>query len=245
MTVSVATWNLERPWKAPLGVRATRLRNQIDAIRADIWILTETATNFTVSGSNGYWSTNDAPPPRYNAIERAVAVHVRSDWETRLIAASQLSVAVEVISPISPLLIAGHLIPYRDAHDGPGWQKHLQELRAASDQWRTWSQSSRYADHKLIIAGDMNMTLHPGRGYGTDAGRALLRSVERDSAVRCVTDIDLRSLRLPGIDRDNVDHIFVDEQLTLESGPTFWSGHAGTHRMSDHNGVAVHLIRSL
>ena len=53
MTVSIATWNLERPWKAPLGVRATRLRSQIDAIRADIWILTETATNFTVSGSNG------------------------------------------------------------------------------------------------------------------------------------------------------------------------------------------------
>lgn len=243
MELTLATWNVERPWKSPTGARARRMRSKIAEVMADIWVLTETATTFEVPGSTAHWSSGDASPTGYDPSERAVAVHVRSDWHAELVDATQLCVAVSVSPPSAkPLLVVGHLIPYRDAHDGPRWRKHLQELQVATERWREWRSSARYADHRMLVAGDLNMTLYDGPGYGTDRGRKMLRQGERACALRCVTDVDIRALAVPGIERDNIDHILVDDGLTIRGSLLIWSGRAADGPMSDHNGIAVTVM---
>jgi endonuclease/exonuclease/phosphatase family metal-dependent hydrolase len=238
--LTLATWNLERPWQSPAGIRARRLGQQIAEVAADVWVLTETATTFHVPGSTAHWSSIETLPPGYASSERAVAVHVRSNWRSELVEASQLCVAVSVSPPgARSVLVVGHLIPYRDAHDGPRWQKHLQELSAATDRWRAWRSHSRFPNHRMLVAGDLNMTLHDGPGYGTDLGRRMLWQAAQACALRCVTDIDIRAQVMPGIARDNVDHILVDENVANRGAPAFWSGRAEDGPMSDHNGVAV------
>ena len=58
----------------------------------------------------------------------------------------------------------------------------------------------------------------------------------------CVTAIDIRNAAHGALERDNIDHICIDQRMSLVAGPCTFSGiNKDAQRMSDHNGMVVEV----
>ena len=229
----IATWNLDRPWKNGKTTRAARQLEIITQVGADIWVLTETYSGFTLPGFRSVASPSSLGP--YHVSESAAAVWAPESWPIKLISATSCSVIAEVTRPDNAsLLVYGSIIPYHAAPGGRNWEVHINESARQSAEWATLKKS--YPTHSLIVAGDFNMTLHDDRGYGCAAGRQNVRRALRDLGMKCPSAVDIRALDFGHLERDNIDHICVDGRWTATT-PDIWH----YPHLSDHNGVAVDL----
>ncbi len=233
--LSIATWNLDRPWK---NGKTRRAREQVDlmlAADADIWVLTETWTGLHLPGYTSVRSPSSLGI--YDMSESAAAIHVRDDWELREVESTTLTICAEARRPAmaTPLLIIGTIIPWHAAPGGRPWEVHEREAQVQANAWVRLRQS--FPEHLLIVAGDFNTTLFvDGKGYGTDVGRSCVRRGLATANLACPT----ASIAIPNGQGDPsgravIDHILVDRRLVVgsEVKADLRSGSTG-RRLRDH-----------
>jgi len=86
------------------------------------------------------------------------------------------------------------------------------------------------------------MTLHSDKGYGHRDGRRMVRERLPLAGMRCVTAIDIRDATHGALERDNIDHICIDQRMSLVAGPYTFSGiTSDAQQMSDHNGMVIEV----
>ena len=238
--MKIATWNLERPWKKGRRGRADLQRERIRSLGADIWVLTETWSEIVLPGYHGVSTPSSLGT--YHASESAVAIWVPEAWGVRTLKVTTATLCVEVLPPDaeSPLLVYGTIITWHGDPGGKNWVKHLEEVDRQTTDWLQLHRD--YPSHRLIVAGDFNMTLYADKGYGHQDGRRMVRERLPLAGMRCVTDIDIRSPVHGALERDNIDHICIDQRMSLVAGPCAFSGITkDAKRMSDHNGMVVEV----
>jgi exonuclease III len=235
----IATWNLERP-----SVRSWRKLpcqlEQIAAINADVWILTETRASIQPSAEHCY--VVHAPPHsdrRPDEDERWVSIWSRFPLEDAGIEASPRgTVAAVVDSPLGHLALYGTVVPWHSEPSPDGvvrpWSVHAIELQRQAGEWRNLA--SRFAG--VCVVGDFNQSWQ-GRGYGTRALRATHHDAAQGAGLVCLTAGEV-SDGLPVIDHVLLSRVWVD-RFSARVAAT-WPGRRddGT-RMSDHAGVAVDI----
>ena len=160
--MKIAAWNLDRPWKNGRIRRADLQRERIRSIGADIWVLTETWSEIQLPGYHGVWTPSSLGT--YDASESAVAIWVPETWGLRTLEMTTATVCVEAVPPNagSPLLVYGTIITWHRDPRAKTWVKHLEEVDRQTTDWVRLHQ--RYPSHRLIAAGDFNMTLHSDQG---------------------------------------------------------------------------------
>ncbi len=232
----IGTWNLERPKLGARERNSARLK-QIQAIEADLWVLTETSSAIALPGYSSHSTPPEigyhSPGENYTTIlSRWKIVRTIDTWNPIF------STCVEVDSPAGPLFVYGTIITYANDR-GPNktsrrWVEHRKSIEAQGKDWVRLRRD--HPDRSLLVAGDFNQS-RDGSGWYMDETSDELLTVTLDAAkLRCVTAVDFRSVFR--IDRANIDHICVGgplEQRCRALGT--WPGQSDGPRLSDHNGV--------
>ncbi len=238
--MKIATWNLDRPWKNGRRRRADLQREWIRSLGVDIWVLTETWSEIKLPGYHGVSTPSSLGA--YDASESAVAIWVPETCRLRTVEVTTATLCAEVVPPDaeSPLLVYGTIITWHADPGAKNWVKHLEEVDRQTTDWVRLHRE--YPSHRLIVAGDFNMTLHADKGYGRQDGRRTVRERLSVAGLDCVTAIDIRDPLHGALERDNIDHICLDQRLTLVAGPRTFSGTTkDAQRMSDHNGMVIEV----
>ena len=240
VVLRIATWNLDRPWKNGRRGRADLQRAQMLSINADIWVLTEAWSEVKPPGYHGV--STPSTLGTYDASESAAAIWVPEAWGLRTLEVTTATLCAEVVPPNaeSPLLVYGTIITW---HADPGAKNSVKHLEEVDRQTSDWVRLHRnYPSHRLIVAGDFNMTLHADKGYGHRDGRRMVRERLPVAGMDCVTAIDIRDAAHGALERDNIDHICIDQRMSLVAGPYAIPGSTKEgQRMSDHNGMVVEV----
>ncbi|MEW6497557.1 MAG: endonuclease/exonuclease/phosphatase family protein [Cyanobacteriota bacterium] len=176
--MKIATWNLERPklkgWK-----KNPKIQEQIDEIKADIWILTE--TNSVIHPENDSSSPNNyeeiATPPisdYHNPGENCSTIWSRYPIKrTFLTFDHSMAVCAEILSPLGNFLVYGTIITWANDKGPTGtsrkWQEHYKSIASHAQDWAKLNQGL-----PLCVAGDFNQTLSGPTGYGTRQGRKIV-----------------------------------------------------------------------
>jgi len=95
--LKIATWNLDRPWKNGRRLRASLQREQIRSIGADIWVFTETWSEFQLPGYRP--ASTPSSLGTYDASESAVAIWVPETWGLRTLEVTTAALCAEVLPP--------------------------------------------------------------------------------------------------------------------------------------------------
>ena len=238
--MKIATWNLDRPWKNGRRRRADLQRERIRSIGADIWVLTETWAEIQLPGYR--CASTPSSLGSYDASESAVAIWVPETWGLRTLEVTTATLCAEVVPPDadSPVLVYGTIITWHGDPGAKSWVKHLEEADRQTADWVRLH--GKFPSHRLIVAGDFNMTLHADRGYGHKDGRRIVRERLPLAGMVCATAIDIRDAAHGALERDNIDHICIDHRLTLVAGPFAIPGSTKEgERLSDHNGMVVEV----
>ncbi len=160
----------------------------------------------------------------------------------RTLEVTTATLCAEVLPPDAemPLLVYGTIITWHGDPRGKNWARHLEEVDRQTADWMRLHKD--LPSHHLIAAGDFNMTLHSDKGYGHEDGRRMVRERLPLAGMRCVTAIDIRDAAHGSLGRDNIDHICVDQRMSLVTGPCAFPGSTKEGQlMSDHNGMVVEL----
>jgi len=252
----IANWNIERPKS---GTKKTRsVINQLNAISADVIVLTETSK--AVDLGESYHTITSTPFTRW-PDENWVAIW--SKWEIlsqiNTFDANRTACAL-INAPFGQLIIYGTIIPYHMAgvngsrYEYKGykaWQYHEEDIIKQSDDWAAIQES--HPDATFLVAGDFNQTQDdlPG-GYGTSKVRSLMNSKLDEQGLMCLTGIDFSKTSQLSVDpkkgrvRRNVDHIVAPRQwITRLSKYSLgaWDHFTPEGKyMSDHNGVYLDFM---
>ncbi len=243
--IRIATWNLERPtarsWK-----KVPRQRQQMRAVGADVWVLTETRASVTPDPE--YHAAHCPPHPTRRPDEDERWVSIWSRWplhDVGIDASPRGSIAASTDTPLGPLLVYGTVLPWAHEPDEAGsvtlWARHYEEIARQSQEWANLR--ARHPSAGFVLAGDFNQTHDGSHWYGTRKGRGLLADALAQARVALATDEDVVAagkLRQHHL----IDHICLnDEWLSRFSvSVRCWEPTAsdGT-RLSDHPGVAIDI----
>ena len=206
----IATWNLERcnPRK-----REAQL-SRIGEIDADIWLLTETTTDFQPTPLHAHSALSPAHPERRPEHERWAAIW--SKWPLKQIgdpvAHRRGSVSAVVDTPDGEIILYCTVIAWHgekrfdDGTPAKGWEVHHREAERQASEWRRIREL--YPELPLVIGGDFNQ-VRDGRGrYGTDRSRQIITDALDATGLSCVTEFDARAEGFVH-DKSLVDHICV------------------------------------
>jgi hypothetical protein len=245
-SITIATWNLERPrlasWKKLPAIRA-----QIATVAADLWVLTESRT--TISPGDRFLAVHSPPDPFRDLDSDERWCSVWSRWPMTRIATRDTpwSAAALVRSPLGDLIVYGTVLPYHAEParaSGVGnrqWGEFFREVQLQAEDWEHLRRD--FPGIPLAVAGDLNQNLDGARWYGTKSTRQALLDALRGADLRCVTAEDMVA---SGKLRRNhlVDHVCVTGDLNRESLMCWEPVASDRTRMSDHPGVLVRLARS-
>lgn len=235
--IRIATWNLERP-KLNGREKNDRILSKLKKVNEDeidIWVFTE--TNASISLGERYFSVATLPVSGYHSLgESTTTIWTRLPMIKRIVTYDpDTAVCIEVESSLGPMIIYGAVITYA-GDKGPNqkskrWQEHLSELKKMAEEWCRIRKE--YPDRHLIVAGDFNQ--NPWQRKENEEAKKLLFSSLDETGLTCLTNKDF-----PEIDRVNIDHICVSEELADKVSTAFaWNGSKASGKMSDHNGVCV------
>ena len=254
LTLTIATWNLIRPAATP-NVRNEAILAQIQAVNADIWVLTETNEYFELPGYD-----NLATPTTSHRRRGERTTMIWSRWPLQGIAVfpdlpehedpprtspsytvssrdTSPAVCALVATPAGPLVVYGTVITYFGDRGPWGTTPHHQEqLRATTAHHRDWSRlREAYPDIPFIVAGDFDATCDT-RNSPTEEICTALRAAIAESRLICLSKAHW------------IDHICVSAEHCGSSDvhifhPTYvspWSNKTVT--VSDHHCVVATLL---
>lgn len=232
----VATWNLQSD-RTLTQERAEHFRHAMEAVEADVWVLTESWANACLLPGYRLVSQSceavDLSPAR-----RWVAIWSKGDAESvevlgqpdRMVCASTKS------STTREAVIVGTVLPWKFDVRWPNSEGFRAALDMQQTEWRRLAKSA--PDKTLLLAGDFNQSLPHQRYYGSRRNEIALNTALESQELRCVT---LGNDSLTGLPR--IDHICV-QRHTLQSlhGSRIgtWSIPAVRGKpITDHSGVYV------
>ena len=252
-TLTIATWNLNRPAATP-NVRNEAIREQIQTVNADIWVLTETNESIQLPGYH-HLSTpttlHRRPGERTTTLwsrwplqEIAVFPHLPEHeepartWPSFTVSSRDTAPAVCAIveTPGGKLLVYGTIITY-SGDKGP-WgtatnnQEQLRSTKAHHADWRRLRDA--YPELPFIVAGDFDATCDT-RNSPTEEICTALRAAIAESGLICLSK------------EHWIDHICISAEHANSSDvrvfhPTYFSPWSNkTVTVSDHHGVVATL----
>lgn len=213
--------------------------------RADIWILTETAT--WAMPEPDFHSAHVPADPARAEDERWVSIWARWPLQPTGIAPwARGSLAVRCETLLGELVVYGTVLPW--AHEGVfterrahAWEIHHQEIPRQGAEWALLAVENPAAG--LVVAGDFNQSRDGSRWYGTRLGRRLLDGELERAGLACLTaDDKVASGELA--EHHLVDHICLAATWVAKHPIRVecWEAiDADGVRMSDHPGVLVEL----
>lgn len=242
----LATWNLMRA-RAGRGTRTTALLAHMDAIRPDVWVLTETfrdlqpGPEYTLVASSAHAPDRDAA-----AGECWVAIWSRVPASPINLRADPERTAAARLEPVGgpPLMIVGTVLPWlSDIRYAPlkGSDAFCEVLGRQAAEWRSLQQE--HPDAALCVSGDFNQDLASAHYYGSAKGRIALRQALADAGLVCLTAGPHDPLvDVPG--HSSIDHLCVAGSLVANGRPTVgaWpEPPLSRGALTDHFGVHVDL----
>jgi hypothetical protein len=244
----IATWNLARS-KAS-GSRAAALQKYIAAVDADVWVLTETQSEFTPGASFALIAAS-VEASDLSPGERWSTVWVRSGIYGEPVAsgdAERTACARLRLPSGRQLYVYGTVLPWlSDGRRDPIRGAAAFQL-ALAEQAADWKRIRREApDVGLCVAGDLNQDLLPvGHFYGSAAGRTALRDVLITTGLVCLTGGDRDPVAGLGGGRASIDHVCLTDSVlaSLSAQPCSQIWPEPTQlgpTLTDHFGIAVEL----
>jgi hypothetical protein len=160
--MKLATWNLQRLTRTT-SVRMSRVRPHIDAVNADVWVLTETGEE--VSPGPGYQGVATTEVDRASHYPGEVWTKIWSRWPIeRLAPVSDPArcVAARVIPPHrAPFIVYGTVLPWPSSTwrglASKGGVAFGAALEAQASDWA--SLQAAHPSDDLFVMGDLNQDL--------------------------------------------------------------------------------------
>ncbi len=237
----IATWNLERP-RNPNTPRARRLLAEIQAINADIWILTETRENlspgpeYASAGTQGFDRTGD-PGERWTMIwSRLPVLEIIPTSDPIRTVAACIQVGAS-----RTLVIYGTVLPWRSDRRWRPWRGSAAFMYAAGRQIEDWAALRRnYPSAEFCVAGDFNQEFKPPFYTGSRQGQELLAQAMQNLRCTWTTGEHDPLIAHAGGEQQSVDHVCVGRELQERlTGSGVWPDRAtfAASKMTDHYGV--------
>jgi hypothetical protein len=181
----VATWNLQSD-KPLTSERAALFLQSMDEIAADVWVVTETWTDYCPLPGYRLVSQSSAAPD-LASDRRWTAIWSRLDAESCDIRsqADRMTAGRVILPGDRDLVIVGTVLPW---HFDGRWP-HSEGFRSALEQQSIeWSRlSAAIDDGDFLIAGDFNQSLPHQRYYGSKQNEFALNKVMDSLGVTCAT----------------------------------------------------------
>jgi hypothetical protein len=244
--VKIATWNLARVLPKNTQ-RCAEIVRWLDAVDADVWVLTE--THDSVSPGPGYSAVSTGQPDRPGEPgERWATIWSRLPTEPLPPTRDPARTVAALVQPPhgAPLVVYGTVLPWLGSpwRDFPA-DNGLAFRAALAAQLADWITLVRqFPDGDLCVIGDLNQDLSRRFYYGSRANRtALLDALAtvRLSALRADPSDPVRALA-PLL--ASIDHICVPTRVAQRGSARLelWPpGNAPDPLLSDHFGVAADL----
>ena len=210
----LATWNINRCRHNT--ARAGRLKERINQVNADVWVLTETHIDFSPGpGFRLLAHSDNAPDRNAEQGECWVAVWSRLDGDRIHLTAERERVAA---AKIDECVVVGTVLPWLSDRRQPSLTGEALFCKRLSEQASDWLRLR--AKGSLCVAGDFNQDLLPtGHYYGSKRGRVALKDTLLSCDLNCLTGGEHDPLAHE-LGRANIDHICVHKMLTLQSSPS-------------------------
>lgn len=238
----LATWNLESA-KRLTAERESAFRQAMATVAADIWVLTETWSNFSPAPEHRRVAqTSEAADLRSEPDRCWVAIWAKSDLVAQPLmvhaqADRMSSIRVE-IPGLQSLVVVGTVLPWMSDRLWPGDDGFCAALAEQEAAWASIRGSAGL--HQFVVAGDFNQSLPHRRYYGSQAGEAALQGTFERKRLLCLTTGDDANRGTP-----RIDHICVgrsDDQPFQHATPGTWPVPEWNGRpITDHLGVFVDL----
>ena len=218
----------------------------MQAVDADVWILTETHVDHGPGDS--YQSVHTpAFPERRPESERWVGI-----WSKLPLRAIEKpapsprgTVAVVVDAPFGELIVYGCVIPWANEPEltnrdsATMWQAHAETIDQIDDDLRTIEDA--HPGVPIVVAGDFNQDRDGSGWYGTHAVRDQLTEVLARHDLACLTCDDVVASGLLE-SQHLIDHICASTSLAQNATMSCWEAtDRDDVRLSDHPTVAVDL----
>lgn len=243
--MKLANWNLQR---AATKMKRTALREQTDAVAADLWILTETREEFDpglpYSCHSAEW--RDGLPGLDTAADHWVAIHSVHPLE-RIDVRDKVRTTAARVHPedAAPFLVFGTVLPW----NGDNWRGHASAggdafraaLKLQQQDWQDMRQD--YPKDEFFVMGDMNQDLAPARYYGSKANKDALLAALDSVGLHALTGGDGDPIRRDSASYACIDHICAlkDSLWKAEPAARWPDAPQPDKRLSDHFGVSVSL----
>ena len=192
----------------------------MQAIDADIWVLTETRESMTPGEGYAVAATTGSDR-KQSAGEQWTMIWSRLPVLSQERTSDPIrTVCVRVATKQSGcMLVYGTVLPWRrDQRWLPlrGGAAFQEVLKAQEEDWRRLR--NKYPQDLLCLAGDFNQELGPQLYAGTTLGRAELRRALSGVALSCLTDDDADPVaKLTSNVRRNIDHVCLDSKFAAPS----------------------------
>jgi endonuclease/exonuclease/phosphatase family metal-dependent hydrolase len=242
--IRIATWNVQR-LKLSEVKRRDHLLMAIQAMQADIWILTE--THASLSPGLGFTSaTTEESDPIHEPGETWVTIWSRFPIEpiARTSDPSRACAARIVPNGSRPLVGYGTVLPWI----GSTWQGIPSANGAAfsaalNAQLSDWVSLQReHPDCDFVLAGDFNQDMSTSHYYGSRRNREALEGAITTAKLRCLTAAGLDPVLKHAPSHASIDHICASAGLVSVSSPVSWPISNNPQKgLSDHFGVLVEL----
>ncbi|MDP3712175.1 MAG: hypothetical protein Q8R60_06800 [Mycobacteriales bacterium] len=231
MTMKVGTWNLQQA--APPGPKAAAQRKAMEAMAADIWLLTEVHLGVSLDDQCIHHSEprQIKPKQRWSAIS--------SPWPLVALPSPHVGLALaRVATPHGSALVACSVMPWRGAKTswpGEPTAKHGVRFAESLDAHQDAIRTARDGSETVIWGGDFNQALEGRETAGSLAGQALLLEAFESLDLHPVTGhLDHRIDTIKSI-----DHIAVPSGWTTSDANILMPTSVEGKPLSDH---ATYLV---
>ncbi|MEL6937773.1 MAG: endonuclease/exonuclease/phosphatase family protein [Cyanobacteria bacterium J06598_1] len=238
----VANWNVARPQSQP---HRERLAEVIQAISADIWILTETHESLS-PGPTFTCATTTVSDRVCKPGEAWVSIWTHFPTEQVFPTSdSARTLAVRILpEQTKPIIVYGTVLPWL----GSPWRNIPSADGAAfaaalESQLSDWiSLQHEHPDCDFILAGDFNQDLAQSHYYGSRKNRAALNLALKSAKLHCLTAGELDPVLEHAPTHASIDHICVSSDLKSAAPPISWPALSKPQKnLSDHFGLLVSL----
>jgi endonuclease/exonuclease/phosphatase family metal-dependent hydrolase len=237
----VGTWNVQ--YARGVDKNARRLAH-LDAVGADVWVLTETHDELDLSTTHEPVHSEQryaTPGGRWTTIWTTLPV-----LERLPVADPSRCVAVRLDGGAAgEIVVHGTVLPWNgDAGPDPaaparGWTEFHRVVPVQGREWAALRE--QWPDATLVVAGDLNQDLGGAHYYGTKAGRALLTGELERAGLACLTRTDAFADGV--LAHPPIDHVCAGagRGRGLAAAVDGWDATVDGVRLSDHGGVVARL----
>jgi hypothetical protein len=231
--MKIATWNLESSNPLTPTCRTAFLDAML-SMDADVWVLTETWTDFSLEPDFLRVAQSDPAQdltPERRWVDIWVKTPLTGTSATPQAQSDRMACARLTQSGQRDIVIIGTVLPWPNDPRWPGAKGFCNALDAQAREWKRLRGKPDTA--ALVVAGDFNQSIPYQRYYGSKDGATDLKKLLDGLGLDCVTQGDD-----PGTHRPRIDHICVSHNSPVG---TWTVPLVGSKPITDHAGVFASL----